>query len=97
MTALPFDCSSLDSVFISFSNELLNNVAQDDAHDFEDFFDEDTPTNLSDDLLDVLYQQVEILLENSSTDHQATRLPWIMRKLLYVCETDSSNGSPALC
>jgi hypothetical protein len=97
MTTLPFDYSSLDSVFMSFSNELLNNVAQDDAHDFEDFFlDEDTPTNLADDLLDVLYRQVEILLENSSTDHQATRLPSIMRKLFYVCETDSSNGSPRL-
>jgi hypothetical protein len=96
MTALPFDCSSLDCVFISFSNELLNNVAQDDAHDFQDFFDEDTPTNLADDLLDVLHKQVEILLENSSTDHQAARLPSIMRKLFRVYETDSSNGSPRL-
>jgi hypothetical protein len=96
MAALPFDCSLLDSVFISFSDELLNNVAEDDAHDFEDFFDKDTPTNLADDLLDALCKQVEILLENSSTDHQATRLPSIMRKLFCVCETDSSNGLPRL-
>jgi hypothetical protein len=92
MTALPFDCSSLDSVFIWFSNELLNDV----AHDSKDFFDEDTPTNLADDLLDALCRQLEVLLENSGTHHQETRLPSIMSEPFCVCETDSSNCSPRL-
>jgi hypothetical protein len=63
----PIDCSSIKNVCFTFSNVLLNTNASDDAHDYDDFFDE-TGVVLDPNLLSMINAQVHKLVELCNGD-----------------------------
>jgi hypothetical protein len=84
------DYSTIQSVFISFSNELLNASASDSAHDFDDFFDS-TGVILDANLLSVIETQVHQILD--ICEGQPARIPSLINKLYCKCYSTDSDGT----
>jgi hypothetical protein len=84
------DFSSIKSVFISFSNELLNASASDSAHNFDDFFEANGDT-LKSNLLSIISAQVQKILQLCEGD--SARIPSIMSNFFYKCYSVDSDGT----